>query len=72
VENRQHGCKDIAFNNDQKRSCTGYPARNMAHSKKEYRELDSFDAGKPKGDIKARRLIAAISDKSRAEPFGFV
>lgn len=70
VENRLHWCMDVAFNDDQMRARTGHAAHNLAILKHITLNLIRLDPIKRKGGIKARRLIAATSDKYRAELLG--
>jgi predicted transposase YbfD/YdcC len=70
VENRLHWCMDVAFNDDQMRARTGHAAHNLAILKHITLNLIRLDPVKRKGGIKARRFIAATSDRYRAELLG--
>jgi predicted transposase YbfD/YdcC len=70
VENRLHWSMDVSFNDDQMRARTGASAHNLAVLKHITLNLIRLDPVKRKGGIKARRLIAATSDRYRAELLG--
>jgi predicted transposase YbfD/YdcC len=70
VENRLHWCMDVAFNDDQMRARIGHAAHNLAILKHITLNLIRLDPVKRKGGIKARRFIAATSDRYRAELLG--
>ena len=61
---------DVAFHDDQMRARTGHAAHNLALLKHITLNLIRLDPVKRKGDIKARRLIAAARDVYRAQLFG--
>lgn len=70
VENRLHWVTDVIFNGDQRRARSRYAAHNLAVLKHITLNLIRLDPIKRKGDIKARRLIAATSDIYRAQLLG--
>jgi len=70
VENRLHWIMDVAFNDDQMRARTKAAAHNLAVLKHITLNLIRLDPVKRKGGVKARRLIAAASDRYRAELLG--
>lgn len=70
VENRLHWSMDVSFNDDQMRARSGASAHNMAVLKHITLNLIRLDPVKRKGGIKARRLIAATSNRYRAELLG--
>lgn len=70
IENRLHWSMDVSFNDDQMRARTGASAHNLAVLKHITLNLIRLDPVKRKGGIKARRLIAATSDRYRAELLG--
>jgi predicted transposase YbfD/YdcC len=70
VENRLHWQMDVSLNDDQMRARTGSAAHNLAVLKHITLNLIRMDPVKRKGGIKARRLIAATSDRYRAELLG--
>jgi hypothetical protein len=61
---------DVSFNDDQMRARTKAFAHNLAVLRHITLNLIRFDSIKRKGGIKARRLIAASSDRYRAELLG--
>jgi predicted transposase YbfD/YdcC len=70
VENRLHWCLDVIFQDDQMRARTGQAAHNLTILKQITLNLIRLHPGKRKGGIKARRLIAATSDRYRADLLG--
>lgn len=70
IENRLHWCMDVILQDDQMRARTGHAAHNLATLKHITLNLIRLDPVKRKGGIKARRLIAATSDRYRAELLG--
>jgi len=70
IENRLHWSMDVSFNDDQMRARTKHAAHNLAVLKHITLNLIRLDPIKRKGGIKARRLIAATSDKYRAQLLG--
>jgi predicted transposase YbfD/YdcC len=70
VENRLHWSMDVSFNDDQMRARSGASAHNLAVLKHITLNLIRLDPVKRKGGIKARRLIAATSDRYRADLLG--
>ena len=72
IENRLHWCMDVAFADDQMRARSGHAAHNLAVLKHITLNLIRLDPIKRKGGIKARRFIAATSDRYRAELLGLL
>jgi predicted transposase YbfD/YdcC len=70
VENRLHWVMDVSFNDDQMRARTKAAAHNLAVLKHITLNLIRLDPVKRKGSIKTRRIIAATSDRYRAELLG--
>lgn len=70
VENRLHWIMDVSFNDDQMRARTRAAAHNLAVLKHITLNLIRVDPIKRKGSIKTRRIIAATSDRYRAELLG--
>jgi predicted transposase YbfD/YdcC len=70
VENRLHWVMDVSFNDDQMRARTKAAAHNLAVLKHIILNLIRLDPVKRKGSIKTRRIIAATSDRYRAELLG--
>ena len=70
VENRLHWVMDVSFNDDQMRARTKAAAHNLAVLKRITLNLIRIDPVKRKGSIKTRRIIAATSDRYRAELLG--
>jgi predicted transposase YbfD/YdcC len=70
VENRLHWCMDVAFADDQMRARTGHAAHNLAILKHITLNLIRLDPIKRKGGIRARRFIAATSDRYREHLLG--
>jgi hypothetical protein len=70
VENSLRWCMDIATHDDQMRARTGHCAHNLATLRHIDLNLIRMDPVKRKGGLKARRLIAAISDNHRAKLLG--
>ncbi len=70
VENCLHWCMDVVFADDQMRARTGHAAHNLAVLKHITLNLIRLDPTPRKGGIKARRLIAATSDRYRAQILG--
>lgn len=67
VENRLHWIMDVSFNDDQMRARTYAAAHNLAVLKHITLNLIRLEPITRKGGIKARRLIAATSDRYWAE-----
>lgn len=72
VENSLHWCMDVVFGDDQMRARTGHAAHNFAVLRHIALNLIRLAPVKRKGGIKTRRLIAATSDRYRAELLGLV
>lgn len=72
VENSLHWCMDVVFADDQMRARTGHAAHNLAVLRHITLNLIRLDPFPRKGGIKARRLIAATSDRYRAQLLGLV
>jgi len=72
VENRLHWVMDLSFNDDQMRVRTKAAAHNLAVLKHITLNLIRLDPIKRKGSIKTRRIIAATSDRYRAELLGLI
>ena len=70
VENQLHWVMDVSFNDDQMRARTKAAAHNLALLKHITLNLIRLDPVKRKGSIKTRRIIAATSDRYRAELLG--
>lgn len=70
VENRLHWVMDVSFNDDQMRARTKAAAHNLAVLKHITLNLIRLDPVKRKGSIKTRRIIAATSDRYRAQLLG--
>jgi predicted transposase YbfD/YdcC len=70
VENRLLWVMDMSFNDDQMRARTKAAAHNLAVLKHITLNLIRLDPVKRKGSIKTRRIIAATSDRYRAELLG--
>lgn len=70
VENRLHWVMDVSFNDDQMRARTKAAAHNLAVLKHITLNLIRIDPVKRKGSIKTRRIIAATSDRYRAQLLG--
>lgn len=70
VENRLHWSMDVSSNDDQMRARTKAAAHNLAVLKHITLNLIRLDPVKRKGDMKARRLIAATSGRYRAQLLG--
>jgi predicted transposase YbfD/YdcC len=70
VENRPHWIMDVTFNDDQMRTRTKAAAHNLAVLKHITINLIRLDPVKRKGSIKTRRIIAATSDRYRADLLG--
>ena len=70
VENRLHWCMGVAFADDQMRARTGHAAHNLAILKHITLNLIRLDPIKRKGGIRARRFIAATSDRYREHLLG--
>ena len=70
IENRLHWSMDVSFNDDQMRARTKAAAHNLAVLK--HINLIRLDTIRRKGGIKARRLVAATSDRYRALLLGRV
>lgn len=70
AENSLHWCMDMAFADDQMRARSGHAAHNLAVLKHITLNLIRLDPIKRKGGIKASRLIAATSDRYRAQLLG--
>ena len=67
VENRLHWVMDVSFNDDQMRARCKAAAHNLSVLKHITLNLIRLDPVKRKGSIKTRRIIAATSDRYRAE-----
>ena len=61
---------DVAFADDQMRARTGHTAHNLAILKHITLNLIRLDPIKRKGGIRARRFIAATSDRYREHLLG--
>ena len=70
VENRLHWVMDVSFNDDKMRARTKAAAHNLAILRHITLNLIRLDPIKRKGGFKARRFIAAASDRYRAELLG--
>ena len=70
VENQLHWVMDVSFNDHQMRARTKAAAHNLAVLKHITLNLIRLDPVKRKGSIKTRRIIAATSDRYRAELLG--
>jgi len=62
---------DVALGDDQMRARNGHAAHNHAILKHITLNLIRLDPIKRKGGIRARRFVAAISDKYREHLLGF-
>lgn len=69
VENRLHWCLDVQFNEDQSTVRTGIAANNFAIVRHIVMNLLRLNTSR-KGSIKTKRMLAATSDKFRAELLG--
>jgi predicted transposase YbfD/YdcC len=69
VENRLHWCLDVQFNEDQSTVRTGFAANNLAIVRHIVMNLLRLNASR-KGSIKTKRMLAATSDRFRAEVLG--
>ncbi len=69
VENRLHWCLDVQFNEDQSTVRTGFAANNFAIVRHIVMNLLRLNTSR-KGSIKTKRMLAATSDKFRAELLG--
>ena len=69
VENRRHWCLDVQFNEDQSTVRTGFAANNFAIVRHIVMNLLRLNTSR-KGSIKTKRMLAATSDKFRAELLG--
>lgn len=72
VENRLHWVMDVSFNDDQMRARTKAAAHNLAVLKHITLNLIRLDPVKRRGSIKTRRIIAATSDRYRAQLLGLI
>ena len=72
VENSLHWCMDVAFADDQMRTRSGHAAHNLAILKHITLNLIRLDPIKRQGGIKARRFVAATSDRYRSELLGLI
>ena len=70
VENLLHWCLDVAFANDQMRLREGYAANNLAVLKHVALNLICQGLVSGKTSIKSKRLLAATSDRYRAQLIG--
>ena len=70
VENRLHWCLDVAFADDQMRLREGYAANNLAALKHVALNLIRQGTTSRKASIKSKRLLAATSDRYRAQLIG--
>lgn len=71
VENRLHWCLDVQFNEDQSRLRTGFAAHNFAIVRHIVMNLIRLNTTR-KGSFKTKRLLAATSDRFRAELLGLM
>ena len=71
VENRLHWCLDVQFNEDQSTVRTGFAANNLAIVRHIVMNLLRLNTSR-NGSIKTKRMLAATSDKFRAELLGFM
>jgi len=69
IENRLHWCLDVQFNEDQSTVRTGFAANNLAIVRHIVMNLLRLNASR-KGSIKTKRMLAATSDRFRAEVLG--
>lgn len=69
IENRLHWCLDVQFNEDQSTVRTGFAANNLAIVRHIVMNLLRLNNSR-KGSIKTKRMLAATSDKFRAELLG--
>ncbi|NMG03046.1 ISAs1 family transposase [Azoarcus taiwanensis] len=69
VENRLHWCLDVQFNEDQSTVRTGFAANNFAIVRHIVMNLLRMNTSR-KGSIKTKRMLAATSDRFRAELLG--
>lgn len=69
IENRLHWCLDVRFSEDQATVRTGFAANNLAIVRHIVMNLLRSDTSR-KGSIKTRRMLAATSDRFRAELIG--
>ncbi len=72
IENNLHWCIDVAFADDQMRARSRHAAHNLAILKHMTLNLIRLNPVKRQGGIKARRFIAATSDRYRAELLGLL
>lgn len=72
VENSLHWCMDVVFGDDQMRARTDHAAQNFAVLRQFVLNLLRLAPVKRKGGLKVQRLIAASSDRFRAELLGLV
>ena len=63
---------DVAFADDQMRTRSGHAAHNLAILKHITLNLIRLDPIKRQGGIKARRFVAATSDRYRSELLGLI
>ena len=70
VENRLHWCLDVQFGDDYARGRTGHVAHNLALVRHIALNLLRLNKSR-KASIKTKRLLAATSDRYRAELLGF-
>jgi hypothetical protein len=72
IENRLHGCLDVAFADDPMRERTGHAAYTLAVLKQITLNLIRLDPTRRNGSIRTRRLIAASSDTYRNQLLGMI
>ncbi len=70
VENLSHWCLDVAFADDQMRLRGGYAANNLGVLKHVALNLIRKGPVSGKARIKSKRLLAATSDRYRAQLIG--
>jgi predicted transposase YbfD/YdcC len=71
VENRLHWCLDVCLNDDQARARVRNSARNLATVRRMVLNILRLDKSR-KGGIKARRMLAATSDRYREQLLALV
>ena len=72
VENRWHGGRDVVFGDDPMRARTDHAAQNFAVLRQFVLNLLRLAPVKRQGGLQVQRLIAASSDRLRAELLGLV
>lgn len=72
VENRLHWCLDVQFGDDYARARTGHVAHNLALVRHIALNLIRLNVSRKRTSIKAKRLLASVSDQFRAELLGFM